>query len=51
VTGPVVVMTDSIAAAWFAAGRISEGDQIAATFASHFIEAEQIQVAPRGGGN
>jgi hypothetical protein len=50
VTGNVIAMTDSIAAAWFEAGRIGEGEQIAASFATHFIEAQQIRPAP-GGGN
>jgi len=50
VTGTVLAMSDSVAAAWFEAGRIGEGDQLAASFATHFIEAERIQTA-RGGGN
>lgn len=50
VTGTVVAMTDSVAASWFEAGRIGEGDQLAASFATHFIEARRIQVAS-GGGN
>lgn len=50
VTGTVVAMTDSVAASWFEAGRIGEGDQLAASFATHFIEAQRIQVAT-GGGN
>jgi hypothetical protein len=49
VTGTVVAMTDSVAASWFEAGRIGEGDQLAASFATHFIEAVQIQTASRGG--
>jgi cbb3-type cytochrome oxidase subunit 3 len=52
VTGTVTAMSDSIAASWFEAGRIGEGDQLAASFASYFIEAQQIQTAPGGrGGN
>ena len=50
VTGTVVAMTDSVAASWFEAGRVGEGDQLAASFATHFIEAQQIRPAP-GGGN
>jgi hypothetical protein len=46
----VLAMTDSVAAAWLEAGRIGEGDQLAASFASHFIQADEIQPAPGGGG-
>ena len=49
VTGTVLAMNDSIAASWLEAGRIGEGDQLAASFASYFIEAQRIQTAPRGG--
>jgi len=51
VTGTVLAMSDSVAAAWFEAGRIGQGDQLAASFATHFIEAERIQTARGGGGN
>jgi len=51
VTGTVRAMTDSVAASWFQAGRIGEGDQLAASFSTHFIEAQRIQTAPGGGGN
>ena len=52
VTGTVRAMSDSVATAWLETGRIGQGDQLAASFASHFIEAEQIQTAPgRSGGN
>ena len=52
VTGTVTAMSDSVAASWFEAGRIGEGDQLAASFSSYFIEAQQIQTAPGGrGGN
>lgn len=50
VTGTVMAMSDSIAASWLEAGRIGEGDQLAASFAAHFIEAAQIQTAPGGSG-
>jgi hypothetical protein len=50
VTGTVVAMSDSVAASWFEAGRVGEGDQLAASFATHFIEALRIQTAT-GGGN
>jgi hypothetical protein len=43
-------MSDSVAASWFEAGRVGEGDQLAASFATHFIEALRIQTAT-GGGN
>ena len=49
VTGTVTAMTDSIAASWLEAGRIGEGDQLAASFASYFIEAQRIQTGARGG--
>ena len=49
VTGTVIAMTDSIAASWQQAGRIGEGDQLAASFATHFIEAQRIQTGARGG--
>jgi hypothetical protein len=47
VTGTVLAMTDSVAASWLEAGRIGEGDQLAASFATHFIEA--LQIRPAGG--
>jgi len=50
VTGTVMAMTDSVAASWLEAGRIGQGDQLAASFATHFIEAQQIRVTPGGGG-
>jgi hypothetical protein len=50
VTGTVRAMSDSAATAWFNAGTIGEGDRLAATFASHFIEAIRIEASPRGGG-
>jgi len=51
VTGTVMAMTDSISGSWLQAGRIGEGDQLAASFATHFIEAERIQTGPGGGAN
>ena len=52
-TGVLHAMSDSARAAWVAAGTISEGDQLAAEFASHFLEATQVVVAsaPAGDGN
>jgi hypothetical protein len=49
VTGTVLAMTDSVNTAWLQAGRIGEGDQLAASFASHFIEAQSIQTGGGGG--
>ncbi|HUG36081.1 MAG TPA: hypothetical protein VML54_03970 [Candidatus Limnocylindrales bacterium] len=49
VTGTVIAMNDSVAGSWFEAGRIGEGDQLAASFASFFIEATRIQTGARGG--
>jgi hypothetical protein len=51
VTGTVIAMSDSVSASWFQAGRIGEGDQLAASFASHFIEATRIETAGGGGGS
>ena len=55
VTGTVTPLTDEIVAAWFEAGRLTEGDRIAAEFAVglHFIAADEIEVsapAPEPGG-
>jgi hypothetical protein len=46
----MTAMNDSVTTSWFEAGRIGEGDQLAASFASHFIEASRIETAPGGGG-
>jgi len=51
VTGTMRAMNDSTAAAWHDGGTISEGDQLAASFASNYIEASRVQVtqtAPSG---
>jgi hypothetical protein len=50
VFGRIVAMSDSIAASWFEAGRIGEGDQLAASFATHFLEAQRIDTAAGSGG-
>jgi hypothetical protein len=47
VTGTVRAMNDSTAAAWVAAGTISEGDQLVASFATAYIEATRIEVSTR----
>ncbi|HET9948464.1 MAG TPA: hypothetical protein VFQ22_06060 [Longimicrobiales bacterium] len=49
VVGTVRSMSDSVTAAWTAAGTISEGDAIAASFSSHYLEATSVEVAPTGG--
>jgi hypothetical protein len=51
VTGTVMAMSDSVSTSWLQAGRIGEGDQLAASFASHFIEATRIETAGGGGGS
>lgn len=43
VTGTIVAMSDSIASSWVDAGTISEGDQLAATFATHFLQASRAR--------
>jgi len=50
VVGTLLVRTDSAVAAWAAAGTVSEGDQLVAEFATHYLEADRIVVAG-GGGN
>lgn len=50
VTGVVFAVNDSILNVWSAAGTISEGDRLAAEFATHFIEAALVQVAGGAGG-
>lgn len=47
VSGMIHAMSDSVLNAWSASGGIGEGDRLAAEFATHFLEAQQIQV--RGG--
>ncbi|HSH75373.1 MAG TPA: hypothetical protein VLA09_06805 [Longimicrobiales bacterium] len=50
VFGRIIAMSDSVAGSWFDAGRISEGDQLAASFATHFLEAQRVDGAGGGGG-
>jgi len=50
VTGVVVAVNDSILNSWSEAGTISEGDRLAAEFATHFIDAAQVLVAGSDGG-
>ncbi len=44
ITGTVLAMSDSVATAWVASGSISEGDQLAAQFATHFLDASRVRV-------
>ena len=46
ITGRVMAMNDSVLTAWTEAGAIGEGDRLAAEFATHFIEAQELVVAP-----
>ncbi|HSH74966.1 MAG TPA: hypothetical protein VLA09_04765 [Longimicrobiales bacterium] len=48
VIGTVHAMNDSTLTAWTEAGTIGEGDRIVAEFATHFLEATDVQVS--GGG-
>ena len=47
VTGNVHSMSDSVLTAWMADSVITEGQRLEAEFATHFIEATQVQA--RGG--
>jgi hypothetical protein len=46
VTGRLLAMNDSVLSAWTDAGSIGDGDRLAAEFATHFIEAQELVVAP-----
>ena len=48
--GVLHAMNDSATAAWLAAGTITEGDQLAAEFSSHYVEATQVVLASGSGG-
>lgn len=50
VSGTIHAMSDSVLNAWSASGGIGEGDRLAAEFATHFLEAQQIQVSGGTGG-
>lgn len=53
VTGVVYAMSDSTLTAWTDAGTIGDGDRIVAEFATHYLEAAQVQIraaAPSGDG-
>jgi hypothetical protein len=52
VVGTLMLMTDSIVNDWVESGGISENDRLLVEFATHFIEADEIQTttpAPEGG--
>jgi hypothetical protein len=44
VSGTIYAMGDSVLDAWSKAGSIGEGDRLAAEFATHFLEAQQVRV-------
>jgi hypothetical protein len=48
VRGTVRAMNDSIIDAWSAGGAITEGDRPIVEFATHFIEATQVETAAEG---
>lgn len=49
VTGVVREMNDSILTAWTEGGGIGEGDRLAAEFATHFLDAQVVDVVSGGG--
>jgi len=49
VSGILMPMTDSIVTDWVGAGIISENDRLLVEFASHFIEADQVQTTEAAG--
>ena len=49
VTGIVLAINDSVLNAWSNAGTISEGDRLAAEFATHFMDAAQVLNEAAGG--
>jgi hypothetical protein len=48
VTGTVLPVSDSVLNVWSNSGTITEGDRLAAEFATHFMEAAQILVTEGG---
>ena len=50
VSGTIYAMNDSVLNAWSSTGAIGEGDRLAAEFATHFLEAQQVQVSGGTGG-
>lgn len=49
VSGTLMAVTDSIVADWVGAGIISENDRLLVEFATHFIEANQVQTREAAG--
>lgn len=49
VSGTIHAMADSVLNAWSTAASIAQGDRLAAEFATHYLEASQVQVAAAGG--
>jgi hypothetical protein len=50
VSGTIYAMGDSVLNAWSTSGAIGEGDRLAAEFATHFLEAQQVQASGGTGG-
>lgn len=50
VSGIVHAMSDSVLNAWSTSAAIGEGDRLAAEFATHYLEATQVQIASGGEG-
>jgi hypothetical protein len=50
VVGRVVAMNDSTLTAWTTASTIAEGDRIVAEFATHYIDATEVEVGAAGMG-
>lgn len=49
VTGVITAMNDSILTAWTESGSIGEGDRLAAEFATHFLDAQEVELVQGGG--
>lgn len=49
VTGTLLAVSDSLVADWVASGVISDNDRLLVEFATHFIEAEQIDTRDGAG--
>jgi len=49
VIGTIYAMGDSVLTAWTDAGTIGEGDRLAAEFATHFVEAQRVEVTGQAG--
>jgi hypothetical protein len=44
VVGLIMAMTDSVVNSWVKAGHISQGDKLAAQFATHYLQARHVDV-------